>query len=410
MTYSQPPATTSDRLTLDLRDGGGARLEHRTSRIMILDDEDVNIGLIESYLEDAGYSTFITETDPTRALDVMHSEQPDVLLSDVCMPALNGLDLLQQVRADEKLRRLPVVILTAATDSGTKLRALRSGANDFLAKPVDPSELILRLQNVLDAKRHQDQLADYSDQLRHMVAVRTAEVEESRREVVECLAQAAEFRDDDTGQHIIRVGKYVRIIASELGMDDATALMMEQAAQLHDVGKIGIPDRILLKPGRFTPEEFSLMKLHAEIGRRILDPGSRGANRLAGIEAPVTNRSPLLRLAATIAESHHEKWDGSGYPRGLRGDEIPIEGRITAVADVFDALSSPRPYKDAYPIERCMEILREGSGSHFDPQVLQAFEAREQQILEVRYTYQDGITSGGLLADALCVTAEEDRR
>jgi putative two-component system response regulator len=295
------------------------------------------------------------------------------------MPRVSGLEILQAVRADASLTHLPVLILTAATDAQTKQSALELGATDFLAKPVDPADLVPRVRNTLLVKAHLDHLAGYSQELEREVRKRTSELEASRLEVIHCLARAAEYRDDDTGRHVMRVGRYAGILARELGFQNDRAAMLEIVAQLHDVGKIGIPDAILLKPGRLDPDEFRVMQKHCEYGRQIIIPES-GEDR---------SDAPLLSLAARIAFTHHEKWDGTGYPSRLAQTDIPMEGRITAVADVFDALCSRRPYKPAFSLEQCLGILREGRATHFDPIVIDAFFRRIGDILSVQSQLAD---------------------
>ncbi len=254
---------------------------------------------------------------------------------------------------------------------------------------------MLRVENVLAVKAYQDHLAKHSERLEQQVRLRTAELVRSRQEAIHCLARAGEYRDDDTGHHVTRVGRYSALIAAELGFPEQAVELIEQAAQLHDVGKIGIPDSILHKPGKLDPQEFDLVQEHCGIGRRIINPLSHEesirlkSHTSVGMQIVGATNSPVLRLAAVIAASHHEKWDGSGYPKGLAGNAIPIEGRIVAVADVFDALSSVRPYKDAFPLEKCLSILREGKGKHFDPRVLDAFLARIDQIVNIRDHYAE---------------------
>jgi putative two-component system response regulator len=311
------------------------------------------------------------------------------------MPEVSGLEILRLARLDATLFSTPFVVLTASCDARIKAEALRLGAADFLAKPVDPSELGPRVRNVLAAKAHRDHLERDNEELERRIREATAELEASRREVIHCLARAAEYRDDDTGQHVIRVGRYAGLIARELGFDEEAIDQLELAAQLHDVGKIGIPDAILLKPGKLDPDEFERMKRHCKFGKNIIHPISEseldrlrthtevGAKILAGPS------SPILRLASLIAQTHHERYDGSGYPLGLAGEDIPLEGRIVAVADVFDALSSARPYKPPFPRETCFEILREGRGTHFDPTVLDAFFRRQSEIIRVQIECMD---------------------
>ena len=381
-----PPAAAGDRVPARLTSAGAAAPLTTTraaevrggvpARVMIVDDEPINIKVARKYLQIAGYRDFVTVTEAPRALDAIRSERPDVVLLDVMMPEVSGLEILKAIRDDEHLRHLPVLILTASTDAGTKLQALELGATDFLAKPVDPNELIPRIRNALVVKAHHDHLAGYSERLEAEVRLRTAELEESRLHVILCLARAAEYRDDATGRHVIRVGRVAGVIAREMGLGEEFAAMLELAAQLHDVGKIGVPDSILLKPGKLTAEEYDLMKRHCGFGREIIAPalaGTGGTNR-----GP---QSPILLMAANLAGTHHERWDGTGYPRGLAGAAIPIEGRITAVADVYDALSSKRPYKEAFPLDRCLSIIREGSGTQFDPDVVNAFLRRVDEIV-----------------------------
>jgi putative two-component system response regulator len=366
--------------------------QQRLSKIMIVDDEEINIRVARRYLEQAGYANFVTVTDSRMVLETVDEEMPDIVLLDVMMPHIDGLQVLHRLRNSEHTRHIPVIILTASTDAATKLEALDLEATEFLTKPVDRVELVLRVRNSLIVKAHNDYLASYSERLEDEVRARTAELEQSRREVIDCLARAADYRDGDTGDHVIRVGKYVRIIASQLGFQADYIDLMEQAAKLHDVGKIGIPDAILLKPGKLSPDEFDLMKQHCRFGADIIQQVAGDAeNFQKHIAKPLEylrmilarQGSPLLRLSALIALTHHEKWDGSGYPLGLKGEDIPIEGRIVAVADVFDAVSNARPYKPAFSLKKCLEIMVEGRRTHFDPVVLDAFLRRIKDVIEV---------------------------
>ena len=373
-----------------------ARMRHidQQACVMIIDDERINIEVVKAYLSEAGFSNFRSTTDSRCALDLMEQRPPDILLLDINMPHISGLQILESMRQLEKLNRIPVLILTAAEDPEVKLDALRFGANDFLAKPVDPSELTLRMENVLAVKAYQDHLAQHSEMLEEKVRARTRELEESRQEAIHCLARAGEYRDDDTGQHVTRVGRYTRILAEALGFHRDQLELLEQAAKLHDVGKIGIPDAILHKSGKLDPNEYAVIQQHCGIGCEIMNPHPDDEAHLRehatiGPKILGSTRSPLLRLAAIIAGSHHEKWDGSGYPQGLSGEKIPLEGRIVAVADVFDALSSSRPYKEAFPIDQCIQILEQGRGKHFDPSVLDAFQRKQDEIIAVHSEYTD---------------------
>jgi putative two-component system response regulator len=365
------------------------------AKILIVDDEPINIKVVRKHLQGAGYRNFVTTTDPTTAMDILRAQQPNVVLLDVMMPEVNGLQILEWIRDDERFQHVPVLILTASTDSETKLSALELGATDFLAKPVDPLELLPRLRNVLIVKAHQDYLAGYSVKLEREVQKRTAEVEMSRLRVIQCLARAGEYRDDTTGRHVIRVGRCAAILAAQLGYSQEKSAMVELAAQLHDIGKIGIPDAILLKPGKLSPEEYAVMKKHCEYGKAIIDPTTDSEAELArkyvdlGLMPGQSFDSPLLTMAATIAMTHHERFNGCGYPAGIGGVAIPLEGRITAIVDVFDALHSPRPYKAAYPLEKCIEILQSGRGAEFDPTIHDALLSRIAEINTVYVDYAD---------------------
>ncbi|TWT37388.1 Cyclic di-GMP phosphodiesterase response regulator RpfG [Posidoniimonas corsicana] len=364
-------------------------------KIVVVDDEPVNVKVVSRLLRIEGYTQFSSTSDARDALRLIHDESPDVVLLDLMMPHVSGLEILAALRQDEQTRHTPVVILTASTDRETRIEALRGGANDFLNKPIDPSELAPRVGNLLTLKRHQDRLRDYSRDLEAAVRQRTAELEASRRDILHCLARAAEFRDDDTGHHILRVGRYARLIAEGLGKDAEYLDRVEQAAQLHDVGKIGVADAILKKPGQLSEQEFELMQKHSALGKRVLQRMSPQdeltLRRHADIGSKVLSvgSSPVLEMATRIALTHHERWDGSGYPLGLQGEDIPLEGRITAVADVFDALSTRRCYKDAIPTSTCFDMMSKERGTHFDPTVLDAFFAKRSEVIDVQMQYAD---------------------
>ena len=385
-----PRLSTDLQAEFDLRSGAV-----QSSKIMIVDDEPYNILVVRKFLSGIGYRDFVTVSNGRECIDLIHKERPDVVLLDIMMPEVSGLAILRAMQSDRQLRQIPVIVLTASAETAVKTEALELGAADFLSKPVDPSELAPRIRNVLGAKMYRDQLVQYSEELERRVRQQTQELAASREEVIFCLARAAEFRDDDTGQHVLRVGRYSGIIAQELGFDREYVETLELAAQLHDVGKIGIPDAILLKVGNLDPEEFNLMKKHCNFGKNIIQPMSDGEWRSIqkhteiGAQIMHVPSSPILRMASIIAQTHHERWDGTGYPLGLKGEDIPIEGRITAVADVFDALSSERPYKPPFSREKCFQILKEGRGSHFDPQVIDAFFARGSEIVRVQLECMD---------------------
>ncbi|MFK7769240.1 MAG: HD domain-containing phosphohydrolase [Mariniblastus sp.] len=369
--------------------------ELRTSKIMIIDDEQLVIRVVRRFLSSDGYENFFTVTDPRDALEAIDREKPDVVLLDIMMPHITGLDLLKVRQKTPAFQPIPFIILSANSENQIKREALQLGATDFLSKPVDPSDLILRVQNALTVKRHHDHLANYAVELEKQVRERTHQIEKSREQIIHCLARAAEYRDNETGEHVIRVGKYCAVIAEQLGFGPEYCHEIELAAQLHDVGKIGIPDSVLLNPGKLNNAEFEVMKTHCGLGMQIMEPladseGERirrhtdmGGFIMDGVD------SPMLELAATIARTHHEKWDGTGYPFQLKGDAIPIEGRICCVADVYDALCSERPYKPKFPIKKCLEIMISERGTRFDPIVLDAFFERIDDVETIRKAYDD---------------------
>ncbi len=365
------------------------------AKIMMVDDEKLNIYVVCEHLKAGGYRDLIYTDEPLQALSLANRERPDAILLDIHMPRVDGFEILKQIREDDQLSRTAVIILTSSADDEVKVRALELGATDFLHKPVHCGELLARLRNILMAKAHQDHLVNYSHALETAVRQRTAELEASRQDIVHCLARAAEFRDDDTGRHVIRVGRYARIIGQQLGLNEQLLDVLEQAAKLHDIGKIGIPDSILLEPGKLTRDQFEEMQKHSNFGKRIIErmtdsePAQLREHAELGSKILDAGNSQLLAMAMKIALTHHERWDGTGYPLGLAGSDIPLEGRITAVADVFDALSTKRRYKAAFPIERCFSILAEGRGTHFDPDILDAFAVRRDEIVKVQIAYAD---------------------
>jgi putative two-component system response regulator len=366
-----------------------------SARVWVVDDASVNVKVVEKHLRAEGYKNIQGFTNPRNALQRLETESPDVVLLDIMMPEVSGIEVLTILRSRPATRHTPVLILSASNDRDTRLEALELGATDFLEKPVDRVELIVRLRNSLSLKAHHDRLEQYSERLEEAVKQRTTELAASRLEVVHCLARASEFRDDITGRHVFRVGRFAGLIGLELGMTGQQAHLLELAAQLHDVGKIAVPDGILLKEGKLEPEEYAVMKKHCSLGTRVfqkMDPSQWVAFRehaTLGGELLGSAQSPLIRLASRIALTHHEWYNGDGYPLGLSGDDIPLEGRITAVADVFDALASRRPYKPAYPVSKCFDILEENRGTQFDPMVLDAFLARREDVIEVQLEHAD---------------------
>jgi putative two-component system response regulator len=328
-----------------------------TARILIVDDQPSNVMLLEGILEEENIPSFRSITDARQALPAFIEFLPDLVLLDLQMPYLDGFAVMKQLRACiSPMDFLPILVLTADITPEAKRRALAEGALDFLTKPIDAMEVILRIKNLLRTRFLHLQLQGQNQVLDHKVRERTAELEATQVEIIERLALAAEYRDDNTGQHTKRVGQTAAQIAQALGWSAADVELIRRAAPLHDVGKIAISDLILLKPGKLTPEEFECMKAHTTIGAKMLSGG----------------RFPLLQLAEQIALTHHERWDGTGY-QGLCGDAIPMVGRIVAVADVFDALTSERSYKQAWPLHQAIAEIQSQSGRQFDPRVVEAF-------------------------------------
>ncbi len=360
----------------------------RNSTIVIVDDEPFNFMVLRKFLADGGYTDIQTTSDSTTALQTIIEAGPDLVILDVVMPQVDGIEILTAMKANPDLAHIPVLILTATADARVKKNALDIGATDFLNKPVDSNDLLPRVRNSILYKLQRDQLRDYAGYLEDQVQVRTSELIESRRDIVRCLARAGEYRDTQTGYHVLRVGMYAGLIADELGFSPAEVEDIELAAQLHDLGKIAIPDSILLKPGKLTNSEIREMQRHCRIGMKIIQPNP--VLPIASRTGSGMNPNRLIQMAAMIASTHHEHWNGSGYPCGLAGEQIPIEGRITAVADVFDALSSKRPYKEAFDFEECFAIMERDRGKQFDPTVLDALTVRRDEIIEIRLSHEDG--------------------
>ncbi len=341
--------------------------EIKNAAIAIVDDEPANVLLVERTLSGAGYRTLHSTTDSRQALELIRRHRPALLLLDLNMPHLNGLQLMAQMAAT--LSDPPtVVVLTAQTALEHRLNVLQQGARDFISKPFEIPELLARVHNSLETHLLQARLRNDNILLEQRVAERTQELHDSRLEIIRRLGRAAEFRDNETGLHIIRMSKYSELLGRCAGMSDGEAELLLQASPMHDIGKIGIPDQILLKPGKLNAEEWETMKQHAQIGADLLDGSS----------------APLLVVAREIALTHHEKWDGSGYPHALRGESIPLVGRIVAVADVFDALTSERPYKAAWPIPKAIELLQAERDRHFDGRLVDLFIANLDAVLAIR--------------------------
>ncbi|MBT3221746.1 MAG: response regulator [Proteobacteria bacterium] len=347
--------------------------------ILVVDDEPRNLRLMEAMLLPLGYDAVLANGG-AEGLAKLGNLPVDLVLLDLKMPGMDGFEVLRQIRADPKTAVLPVVVVTAHWGSETKVQALEAGADDFLSKPVDKAEMRARVKSLLRVKMAHDNLSNYRTALEKTVVARTEElrcamvrVEEASLDIIHRLARAAEYRDDDTGAHLERMSRFAAAVAAQMGLSKKEVRDILHASPMHDVGKIGIPDRILLKPGRLSTEERAIMERHVELGVRILE-GSE---------------YELPQLAERIIATHHERFDGTGYPKGLSGDDIPIEGRIVAIADVFDALISKRPYKEAKPAEECLRIIYSLKGNHFDPRVVDAFIEVWDEILDINSWHQD---------------------
>jgi putative two-component system response regulator len=328
----------------------------RPARLLIIDDQEQNIRMLERILAKAGYEHVTSTTDSTEALALQRRVNPDLVLLDLHMREKDGFQVLEEIMAHDGAEQVPVIMITADDSAETKRRALALGAKDFVGKPFDSAEVLLRIRNHLETRFLYQKLRGQNVELEAKVLERTQELEQSQLEVLERLAAAVEFRDDDTGNHTRRVAQVSAMLAQKIGIESTTVELIRRAAPLHDIGKVGIPDSILLKAGPLTGDEFEIMKTHTVIGSRMLSKG----------------RSELVRFSQRIARSHHEWWDGSGYPDRVSGQSIPLESRIVAVADFLDALTHERPYRPAWGIDETLAEIKRRSGTHFDPSIIRA--------------------------------------
>lgn len=342
--------------------------------IVLIDDVQLNLTLLWHLVKRIeGYKS-ASFLDPREALAWCMEHEYELIIVDYMMPEMNGIEFIKELKKNPTKKDIPVLMVTANDQADVRYTALEAGATDFLNKPIDKTEFMIRVRNMLALWSHQCKLADKAQWLAEEVQKATIEIREREEELIHRLSKAAEYRDPETGGHIKRMSWYSKHIALQLGFSLVEQALILEAAPMHDIGKVGIPDAILLKPGRLEVAEFELMKEHAKIGYEILSGSA----------------SQLMQMGAEIALTHHEKYDGSGYPHGLKGDDISIYGRIIAVADVFDALTSSRPYKKAWPIENAIEFLKENSGKHFDPDCLDAFFKDWDDVLEIRSRFYEG--------------------
>ena len=333
--------------------------------ILIVDDTPENINILKGIL--SPYYRIKVALNGEKALKIAYAtDQPDLILLDVMMPGVDGYDVCQQLKADVATAKIPIIFVTAKQAAGDETKGFELGAADFISKPIVASIVKARVKTHLALYRQHQTLEE-------TVRQRTAQLQETQLEIIRRLGRAAEFKDNETGMHIIRMSHYAAILALGMGMSDDQAALLLQAAPMHDIGKIGIPDRIMLKPGPLNDEELALMRQHPQFGYDIIGEHS----------------SPLLQTARQVALTHHERWDGTGYPNGLSGENIPLEGRIVALADVFDALTSVRPYKQAWTLQRALDLLHAESGNMFDPQVVKQFMTSLPEVLKIKERYAE---------------------
>lgn len=342
-----------------------------SDKIMVIDDEPANLKLVKKILNIHGYTEIILISDSREVMEVYQTSQPDLILLDINMPYLDGYQVMDLLHALNVPLLPPIIILTAQHSNKYLLRALASGARDFITKPFDQNELLMRVRNLLDAHLAHRFLYDQKNLLENMVQTRTDELRKTRLQVVQRLGMAAEYRDEETGNHILRMSHIAELLAHAIGWNENDCELILHASPMHDIGKIGTPDAILLKPGKLEPHEWKIMKNHTTIGGKLLE----------------NDDSDLMNMACEIALTHHEKWDGSGYPKGLVGEEIPQSGRIAAIADVFDALTSERPYKKAWTVEDTLKLIMEQRGKHFEPILVDVFFENIDAIMVIKEKY-----------------------
>ena len=367
----------------------------QAKHILVIEDDPMNNRLLVAILTRLGYIVDAA-FDGVSGLEKVESSPPDLILLDLNLPRMDGYEVARRLKHSDKTKIIPIVVVSSFAEVENRIKALEAGADDFLSKPVDQVELRARVQSLLKVKVYNDYMVNYQKTLEDEVNQRTHQLRQAFDELKNAtekirqasldttirLAQAAEYKDEETGGHIKRMGYYAAAIAKALSLSPQDIEAILYAAPMHDVGKIGIPDRILLKPGSLDEEEWKVMRQHTSIGGNILSGSD----------------SHVIQMAEQIALSHHEKWDGSGYPKGFKGLEIPVWGRICAIADVFDALTTKRPYKKALSVEHSLDILDKSRGTHFDPDVFDVFFSIKEEILSIRKTYDDPVSEEKIIA------------
>jgi putative two-component system response regulator len=337
--------------------------------ILIVDDQEVNILLLERMLRGAGYDAITSTLAPAEVCELHLKNRYDLILLDLQMPGMDGFQVMEKLKEIEPEGYLPVLVITAQPDH--KLRAFRAGAKDFISKPFEISEVLARVRNMLEVRLLNKRLRNYNDELEMQVQARTADLKENYLETIFTMTRAAEHKDEDIGAHVQRISYYSRELARMLGQDENFVDMVFFASPMHDIGKIGVPDHVLLKPGPLTPDEWDVMKAHTTMGSEILG----------------RSKSPYLQMGAEIALDHHERWDGAGYPNGKRGEDIPLPARIVNICDIYDALRNRRPYKPEFDHEKAVDIIMHGDGrtqpEHFDPVILEAFKQNHQTFRDI---------------------------
>lgn len=356
-----------------MSDSTHALYDLKAARILLVDDEPANLKLFSLMLRSDGYRDVVCVQDPREAADSYRAARPDLILLDINMPHLDGYGVMEALKDLADPLPAPIVVLTAQSGEDFLLRALAAGAVDFLSKPVNKRELLARVRNILLAHLAHRFMHGQNSVLEMMVTQRTQQLRQSRLDLVRRLGRASEFRDNETGQHILRMSHASALLAKKIGWSAHACELLLNAAPMHDVGKIGIPDGILLKPGPLTVDEREVMQRHTEIGAEILSGSD----------------DELIEMARDIALCHHEKWDGTGYPRGLAASQIPESARIVAIADVFDALTSTRPYKEPWSIEQTIEFMQGAAGKHFDPTLMDHFVELVPEVQAIRARFSE---------------------